>query len=134
MKSAFGIIALKNAKGDFFFKAECLKHHLIFGCNHSHKANTWHSTEILYDLKNEIKGIRGLPLTFVWSGEYVLNPFSTMKYKLDVKNEALTSFSWTQRVNDNLRIIVSDHYNLTRLFTDPSKTNYNFGCLLEYTV
>lgn len=46
----------------------------------------------------------------------MLNAFVTLKYKLDVKKDTIASFSWNQRVNPNLKIIVSDSYSLTKMF------------------
>ena len=88
----------------------------------------------MYDLKNQTEGIQGQPLTFLWTGEWIVNPFVNVKSKLDVKKDIVASFAWNQIVNLNLRLVISDHYNLTKLFTDPAKTNYNFGFLLEYSI
>jgi hypothetical protein len=57
-----------------------------------------------------------------------------MKYKLDVKRDATSNFVWNQRINSNLKIVVSDSFNLTKMFTDPTKTNFNFGFMMEYSL
>jgi len=41
LKSAFGVIAWKTLSGDYWFKSECLKHHLILGCHHKHSPKSW---------------------------------------------------------------------------------------------
>ncbi len=88
----------------------------------------------MYDLKNKTEGIQGQPLTLLWTGEWIINPFVNLKTKVDVQKDVVASLAWNQIVNPSLRIVVSDHYNVTKLFTDPAKTNYNFGCLLEYSL
>jgi hypothetical protein len=59
LKSALGLIALKNQKGDFFFRSDILKQHFTLGCNHRHREFTWHSLEFTYDHKQKIDGIYG---------------------------------------------------------------------------
>jgi hypothetical protein len=138
LKTLFAQVALKNDKGDFFLKSDILKQHVIVGCNHKHTKNgelkAWHSTELLYDLKGETKGIKDLPVTLYWAGEYPLNPFITVKAKLDVKKETTFHCSWIHQFDKCCRFIWSDNMNLNKLISDPAKVGYNFGVMFEYNL
>lgn len=137
VKSFLGQLALKNNKGDFFLKADLLKQRFTAGCNHKHvceERTSWHSTELAYDLKNETKGIKGLPVTLLWAGEYPLNDFVTIKPKLDVRDEVIMHFSWIQKFDKNLKFVWSDNINLTNVFTSPSQSAYKFGASFEFKI
>lgn len=54
LKSASGVFALKNAKGDFFLKSDLLKKHVTLGCNHKHGSGAWHSIEATYDINQKV--------------------------------------------------------------------------------
>ena len=85
-------------------------------------------------MKGALKGIYGYPVSFLWAGHYSLSDAVTLKSKIDVKQNIIFSTSWIHAYNRNLRIVFSDTADLTNLLTEPSKTNYNFGALLEWTL
>lgn len=62
------MLALKNEKGDFFLKSDCLKQLITLGCNHRHGLNAFHSVELGYDVKGKMAGMFGQPLSLLWAG------------------------------------------------------------------
>ena len=134
LKSLYGVLALKNEKGDFFLKSDLLKQQFSVGCNHIHGSGALHSIEVLYDHSKKTNGIMGQPLTLGFGGEYTLTPDITLKTKLNLKDEAKLATSWIHRFDKNLRFVFSDEFNLTKTIKEPTKTNYNFGLLLEYLI
>lgn len=94
LKSLTALAALKNEKGDFFLRSDILKQHVVLGCHHRHGDKAVHAFEALYDVKKELNGIAGQPISLLWSGQYILNPSVTVKSKLDVKKSTTMTFSW----------------------------------------
>ena len=68
LKSLFGTLALKNAKGDFFATSDLLKQTIALGCHHKHSDKAWHSYEVLYDLAGKTEGIYGHPVVLKFAG------------------------------------------------------------------
>lgn len=134
MKSLTVLAALKNEKGDFFIRSDVLKQHVVLGCHHRHGTKAVHAIEALYDVKKELKGIYGQPLSLLWSGQYVLSPNVTVKSKVDFKKQVTMTFSWVHQFSKNLRFVFTDNCDVTNLLSEPAKTNYNFGTLIEWTI
>lgn len=67
MKKCEGVFAMKNEKGDFFLRSDCLKRQVTLGCHHKVHLDSshWHSYDVTYDFseKPAIKGIMGHPVT-----------------------------------------------------------------------
>jgi len=129
--------ALKNEKGDFFLKADALKQIITLGCHHQHhhgEKTASHSYELGYDVKGVTEGIAGQPVTLNWAGEYDIGQGVTLKGKMNVAKQVLFTFSWIHAYNANLRFIFTDSLNMTALVSEPEKTNYDFGALLEWTI
>ncbi len=115
-------------------KADVLKQILTFGCNHIHHNGARHSIEAVYDHGKTTSGIQGLPVSLNWAGEYSLSQDITLKTKLIAKKEVTVGFSWIHRFDKNLRFVFSDDFNLSKVVNEPTKSNYNFGLLLEWSI
>jgi hypothetical protein len=85
-----GVLAMKNEKGDFFVKSDCLSQVVTLGCHHAvaKAEGHWHSYELAYDIKGDtIKaedGIQGHPVTLTIAGEKELTPDVRASMKFDV--------------------------------------------------
>jgi hypothetical protein len=134
LKSFNGLFALKNPHGEFFLKSDILKQIISTGCSHHHGANAHHSYEVAYDLKNATKGIRGLPLTLAFGGEYKVSDHATFKTKIEGKADWHHSFSWIHQFDKNLKFVWTDNINLTKLVTDPAHSNYNYGLMFQWNL
>lgn len=134
LKSLVALLALKNAKGDFFLKGDVLKQQFTLGCNHSHSDRAFHSIELTYDNSGKTKNCCELPAQVSFAGEYKLSSDITLKTKVALKENWLLGVSWIHKFDKNLRLVFSDELNLCNLYQQPNKTNYNFGLLLEWTL
>lgn len=134
LKSFIGLFAVKNKHGDFFIKSDILKQIVTTGCSHSHKTNAKHSYEVSYDLKGATRGIRGLPLTLMFGGEYKINDFITFKTKVEGKADWHHNFSWIHQFNDNFKLVWTDNINLSKFVTDPAHSNYNYGLMFQFNL
>ncbi|CDW81224.1 UNKNOWN [Stylonychia lemnae] len=134
LQKIVGVFALKNHKGDFFFKADGLKQHFTLGCNHSHHSGAKHSMEVIYDHTQKLQGVYGQPLALKFAGEYDLSSDLTLKTTIVSKKETVLGFQTIHRVNKNFRFVFSDVFNLNKAIFEPKNTNYNFGLLLEFTL
>jgi hypothetical protein len=133
-KSALGLLALKNAKGDFFVRGDFLKQHVTLGCGHGHGPKSSHSVEVTYDHSNETKGVYGYPVTAGFAGVYGISDDIVLKTKLCFKDEVKLGFSWVHQFNKNLKFVYADELNVTNAVKNPSETNYNFGVLFEFKI
>ena len=134
LKSLNAILALKNAKGDFFIRSDLLAKTVVFGCHHSHGPKAVHAIEALYDVEKKLVGIAGQPVSLIWSGQYKLSDDITFKTKFDVKKSVTLTASWIHQFSKNLRFVFTDNLDLTNAISEPAKTNYNFGALIEWTI
>ena len=69
-----------------------------------------------------------------WAGWYLLHDNIQLKTKFSIAKEITIGTSWIQQVDPKLKIIFADQCNLTNVFNNPSKANYNFGLKFEYSI
>ena len=64
-----GVIVYKDLNGDLFLKSDLFNKQICIGYNYNpFTSSAFHSFEMLYDFNGKVKGINGMPLTFLYCG------------------------------------------------------------------
>jgi hypothetical protein len=122
---------MKNDKGDFFLKSDCLKRVVTLGCHHKVGGDDSHrfAYEAIYDFaeKAELKGIRGTPFALIAATTKQMESNITFKGKVEITEEIKAHAFVSQKFNKNLKFNASEEINLSSMYADASKHNYKFG-------
>jgi hypothetical protein len=132
-----GVLALKDKRGDFFLKSECLKRVLTVGCHHTVGGDNdnLNAYEIIYDYaeKPELKGIKGYPIGARVAGTRKIDNV-VLKGKVEVDKDVKAYAAVTQKFNKNLKFVASEEINLTNMYEDASKHSYKFGVSVTWSI
>jgi hypothetical protein len=107
---------------------------VTLGASHELDDKTWVSGELTYDHSKETVGLFDKPITLLLSANRKLHENILFKKKLDIGKEITLTTAWKQKVDNNLTIVGNNRVNVTKLWNNPSKSNYNFSLKMEYTL
>lgn len=128
------LAVLKNAKGDFFFKADVLEKHFAIGCNHIHGTKAHHAYELQYAHGSATKALFGHPVALRWGGIYNLTEHLTFKATINAGEDKEIGSSIESKFNDRLTVEFSDNFNFTKATSEDKTHAYHFGVNFKYSL
>jgi hypothetical protein len=88
----------------------------------------------MWDFNWKTRGLKGYPLFLRWASQYNFNKDTTLKTRLDLKDDICVDLSTIHRITPYVRLICAKKINLTNLTHEPARSGYSFGTLLEFTI
>lgn len=69
-----------------------------------------------------------MPFTFAIVGEAKLTDNITIKSKIAAEKEVMVENAVLSKVNKNLTVVATNHYNFTKFVHEPKDFNLGIGC------
>ena len=132
LSEAYGILAVKNNLGDFWFRSNCLSNIVGLGTTQKLTDSAKLSAELQYDVKDgKVKGVRGLPL-FLRAG-LSMNLANKSKLSLNFffKDSLYLTAKQVFPVNANTVVTVSEQATISTL-KGGLNPSYKLGFALEF--
>ena len=132
LTEAYGVLALKNEKGDFYLRSNCLNRLVGLGSFFSLNDNAHHAYEVQYDFYGKNKGMFDLPLFFRFGGHYHLQNGAKLSTRLFLSNKWMFTNNFEVPIGKQIKVTVSDQADLWAAFKDPKNLGYKLGFALEF--
>lgn len=139
VKSLLAQASYNAAKVNHFFVYDTQKGHLTYATlsKSSYKPDETHACDIVVDTRNKEKWFFGYPVSSSWAGMYRLNPDSTFRMKLFLKDSVSLGASFSQVVNKNFTVSFSHDVKLIQAAPAEGKkapAPYSFGLQFKFSL
>ena len=132
LSEAYGILALKNDKGDFYMRSNCLNRLVGLGCFYAVGARAHHAAELQYDFFGKNKGINGLPLFFRWGGHYHLQNGAKLSSQLFCGSKWMVTHKLEVPLGKQTKVTVTDQADFLAAIKNPKSMDYKVGFAFEF--
>ena len=88
----------------------------------------------MWDFNWKTHGFKGYPFILRWATQYNFNRETSIKTRLDLKDDVCVDISTIHRLSPYLRFICAKRINLTNVTHEPARSAYSFGTLFEFTI
>jgi hypothetical protein len=93
-----------------------------------------HAWDLMWDFKWKTRGFKGYPMLLRWATQYNFNRDTSIKTRIDLKDDVSVDLSTIHRLTPNLRFICAKRINISNLCHDPARSAFSLGTLLEFTL